>query len=123
MPTSSRASSLDAANLVVLTGALSAEPRLRSLPSGDRLVEFDVTTRGASGVYNAPVAWFEPTGLADRLAAASPVVVVGLIRRRFFRAGGSTQSRTEVLALRVVDASKPSAIRRSLAEVAKALAA
>lgn len=123
MPTPNRASSLDAANLVVLTGALSAEPRLRSLPSGDRLVEFDVTTRGTSGVYNAPVAWFEPTDLADRLVAASPVVVVGLIRRRFFRAGGSTQSRTEVLALRVVDASKPSAKRRSLAEVAKALAA
>lgn len=114
---------LDATNVVVLTGVLSGEPRDRSLPSGDRLVEFDVTTRGAAGVYNAPVAWFGPTELADRLVAASPVVVVGLVRRRFFRAGGITQSRTEVLALRVADGSRPAAIRRSLTEVAKALAA
>lgn len=114
---------LDAANVVVLTGDLSADPRRRSLPSGDRLVEFDVTTRGPSGVYSAPVAWFEPTDLADRLVASSPVVVIGLVRRRFFRAGGVTQSRTEVLALRVADASKPSAIRRSLADVVKSLAA
>jgi single-strand DNA-binding protein len=114
---------LDATNVVVLTGVLSGEPRDRSLPSGDRLVEFDVTTRGAAGVYNAPVAWFGPSGLADRLEAASPVVVVGLVRRRFFRAGGATQSRTEVLALRVADAARPSAVRRALADVSRALGA
>ncbi len=123
MPTPNRAAPLDAANLVVLTGALSAEPRQRSLPSGDRLVEFDVTTRGPTGVYNAPVAWFGPTEFADRLEEDSPVVVIGLVRRRFFRAGGATQSRTEVLALRVADGAKPSAVRRSLTEVAKTLAA
>ena len=114
---------LDAANVVVLTGVLSADPRPRSLPSGDRLIEFDVTTRGPTGVYNAPVAWLEPTAVADRLVADSPVIVIGVVRRRFFRAAGVTQSRTEVLALRVVDASKPIAVRRAMADVAKAIAA
>lgn len=113
----------DDANVVVLTGALSADPRRRDLPSGDHLVEFDVTTRGPTGVHSAPVAWFEPGAGADRLSAAARVVVLGVVRRRFFRVGGTTQSRTEVVAQRVADATKPAAVRRLLADAARLLAA
>jgi len=40
------------------------------------------------------------------------VVVVGVVRRRFFRAGGATQSRTEVLAEKVVRTSRTRAAQK-----------
>jgi single-strand DNA-binding protein len=46
--------------------------------------------------------------------AGDEVVVIGRVRKRFFRVGGATQSRTEVVATRVVPA-------RRRAQVAKAL--
>jgi single-strand DNA-binding protein len=42
------------------------------------------------------------------------VVVVGSVRRRFFRVGGATQSRTEVVADRVVAARRAREVRRML---------
>ena len=39
---------------------------------------------------------------ASALDAGAEVAVLGRVRRRFFRAGGLTQSRTEVVASRVV---------------------
>jgi single-strand DNA-binding protein len=45
-------------------------------------------------------------------AAGDEVVVVGTVRRRFFRAGGATQSRTEVLADKVVRASRTRAAQK-----------
>lgn len=107
---------LDAANLVVLVGTLSSPPRPRSLPSGSWLVDFDVTTRGGTGTCSVPVAWPDPGARADRLDEGSPVVVVGYVRRRFFRAGGVTASRTEVVAVRVADAARAPSVGRLLAE-------
>ena len=45
------------------------------------------------------------------------VVVVGTVRRRFFRAGGATQSRTEVLADKVVRASRTRAAQKLVESV------
>ena len=42
------------------------------------------------------------------------VVVVGQVRRRFFRAGGVTQSRTEVVASYIVGARRASDVRKAL---------
>jgi single-strand DNA-binding protein len=109
---------LDGANLAVLVGELSGAPRRRELPSGAQLVEFDVTTRGASGTGSVPVAWFEAGDALDDAAAGRPVMVAGHVRRRFFRAGGTTQSRTEVVAARVVLGGRSASIaklRRQLA--------
>lgn len=103
-------------NLVVLRGSVVGEPRSRELTSGTVLVQFDVTTRDAAGTQSVPVAWFDPPSTAPALGPGSEVAVIGSVRRRFFRSGGSTQSRTEVVAERVVAATR----RR---EVAKALAA
>ena len=44
-----------------------------------------------------------PTSAADH-DVNERMVVVGRVRRRFYRAGGSTQSRTEVVAEAVVNA-------------------
>jgi hypothetical protein len=51
-----------------------------------------------------PVTWSGPAGTAPGLDAdtGDAVVAVGRVRRRFFRAGGVTQSRTEVVAASVV---------------------
>lgn len=114
---------LDANNLAVVSGTLAAPPRQRQLPSGTIVVEFDVTTRGDLGTSSVPVAWFEPTALADRLDSGDAVIVVGTVRRRFFRIAASTQSRTEVVARRVVAANRRADVRRLLAAVASTLSA
>lgn len=84
-------------NIVVLTGALSSDPKQRSLPSGDELVSYEVSTETADGVASVPVAWFNPSR-PPAVAKGDIVTVVGHARRRFFRAGGGAASRTEVVA-------------------------
>ncbi len=88
------------ANVVVLRGVLSRPPVERVLPSGDRIVTLEVTTRrdGESRAETAPVAWPGAPGSVLTLDAGAEVVVIGHVARRFFRAGGGTQSRTEVVA-------------------------
>jgi single-strand DNA-binding protein len=97
-------------NVVVLRGTIASDVLSRQLPSGSCAVQFDVRTvttesagDGAGGSANVPISWIDPpaSGLAP-LVVGESVVVIGSVRRRFFRAGGITQSRTEVVAVRVV---------------------
>ncbi len=92
-------------NLVVVAGELSSDPVERVLPSGDRLIAYEVTSRVAGGPADSvPVVWIDPPPSAATLSKTTRVVVWGRVRRRFFRAGGVTQSRTEVVAQRIVPA-------------------
>lgn len=91
-------------NVAVIRGSLSRDPELRDLPSGDRVVNYEVTVRDVSPAESVPVVWFEPTNGWDGLAAGDEVVVAGRVRRRFFRTATGTGSRTEVVADRVVPA-------------------
>ena len=101
------------ANAVILRGVVSSAPRRRELPSGSVLDQLEVTTRWGDGAAaTVPVAWFEPT---TELAADDDVVVIGHVRRRFFKAGGVTSSRTEVVADRVVRSSRRRDVERALA--------
>lgn len=110
-------------NVVVLRGTLSRDPEERSLPSGDVVVAFDVTVQGEPGsarstrrrAESVPVAWFDPPPSAARLVAGDEVVVVGRVRRRFFRAGSATVSRTEVVAERIVPARAQARVRAAVA--------
>jgi single-strand DNA-binding protein len=111
---------IDATNVAVVQGSLSGPPRRRELPSGSVLVELDVTTRGDGGSSSVPVAWFDPGALAESLRQGDAVVVVGYVRRRFFRSGAATQSRTEVVAQRVVASSRRTQVARALDEVVAA---
>lgn len=91
-----------ATNLVVLCGTVTHEPVHRDLPSGGVVVQFDVRTAlGAAGPTRAvtvPVAWTDPPAATLRsITAGTDVVVTGAVVRRFFRVGGATQSRTEVV--------------------------
>jgi single-strand DNA-binding protein len=90
-------------NIVVIRGTLSTSPALRVLPSGDRLGSFEITVRSPERRgESVPVVWFDVPDGALALDRGAEVVVVGRVRRRFFRAGGATRSRTEVVAQRVI---------------------
>jgi len=85
-------------NIVVLQGTLSRPPEIRSTSSGD-VITYEVVTRPDEGpAVTAPVAWSQPPKAAYALSEGDSVTVVGQVRRRFFRSGGATQSRTEVVA-------------------------
>jgi single-strand DNA-binding protein len=102
-------------NIVILRGTLSSEPALRSLPSGSTLLTCEVTTRPAVGpARSVPVAWFDPPATAG-LAVGTEVVVTGEVRRRFFRTGGATASRTDVVATTVLPARQAKRAGRAIA--------
>jgi single-stranded DNA-binding protein len=109
----------DAMNVVTLQGRLARPAAQRMLPSGDRLVSFEVTVEGPEGkAETVPVVWFDGPASAAALDAGTGVVVVGRVRRRFFRAGTVTQSRTEVVAEVVLPASQTKRVRTALASAA-----
>jgi single-strand DNA-binding protein len=104
------ADALGPRNEVHLVGRVSGSPQERELPSGDALVVWRVVVdrpppRRAlpDGVRPATVdtldcvAWSAGTRRTARgLAPGDVVAVSGALRRRFFRAGSSAASRTEV---------------------------
>lgn len=106
-------------NVVAIRGRLSRPAEERVLPtSGARVLGLDITVRreGSARAESVPVVWHDPPAAAVLLGAGDEVVVVGHVARRFFRTGGSTRSRTEVVAASVVPL-------RSAKKVGAALAA
>lgn len=100
-------------NVVVLQGRLSRPSQVRVLPSGDRLLALELSVhREGQKTESVPVVWHEPPASAESLDVDDQVVVVGRVRRRFFRVGGATQSRTEVVAEAVVPASQAKRARK-----------
>lgn len=103
-----------ALNLVVLLGRLSSDEVRRTLPSGDLLCQFEVTVPATSGeaasATTTPVVLFG-TRKGAIGQAGDEVLVIGSVRRRFFRAGGSTQSRTEVVASKLLLAPQKRSLR------------
>lgn len=109
-------------NVVVLSGLLARPARDVALPSGSRLLSLEVTVRRAEGpAETVPVTWLDAPAWATALDEGTAVVVTGRVRRRFFRAGGVTQSRTEVVAARVARAGAASRVRSMLEEAAAQL--
>ena len=92
-------------NVVALIGHLTRPAEQRVLPSGYRLVGLQVSVaRENERTESVPVVWFDAPASAAELDVNDEVVVVGRVRRRFFQAGGATQSRTEVVADAVIPA-------------------
>ena len=107
-------------NVVVIQGALSRPAEERELPSGDRLVALEVTTRTPDGVAaTVPVVWIG--GPPCSWDQGEEVVVVGHVRRRWFKTAGATQSRTEVLATQVVLSRQTKRVAQLLARAAASL--
>lgn len=108
-------------DLAVLVGTLSSDPVEQTLPSGSVLLRYEVTVRDRAPADTVPVAWVDPRR-PPSLTVGDRVVVVGRVRRRFFRAGGVTRSATEVLATSVSRPRSTSAARAALAEAAELVA-
>ena len=105
-------------NVAVLIGRLARPAETRALPSGDELVQYEVTIPNATGrAESVPVVWFDAPASARDYDVDDKVVVIGRVRRRFFQAAGHTQSRTEVVADAVVPARQA---KRAQAAVDKA---
>ncbi len=109
-------------NLSILVGVLSRPPELRDLPSGDQVLGLELTVRPQEGpAESVPIAWFGAPTSAMGWSPGDEIVVVGRVRRRFFRAGGSTQSRTEVVADTAVPtrraANAGKAVRNAIARI------
>lgn len=107
-------------NVVAIRGRLSRPAEERVLPTGDRLVGLDLTVKreGADKAESVPVVWHDPPAAAVALDAGDEVVVVGHVARRFFRVGGLTQSRTEVVARSVVPVRSAKKVEAALAAAA-----
>ncbi len=109
-------------NEVAVAGRLSRPAEQRVLPSGGSLVSLEVTVPRAAGPNETvPVSWADAPAWSATLDVGQEVLVVGRVRRRFFRAGGATQSRTEVVAHRVVRLPAGRRARQVLAEVSARL--
>lgn len=107
-------------NVAVVRGVLSSDPVWRQLPSGSSAVALEVTTDGGDGPRaSVPVTVVDPSRPTEleRLSAGDEVVVVGEIRRRYFRAGTSTASRTELVAAQVIPGSRSARIGKELERV------
>jgi single-strand DNA-binding protein len=105
-------------NVVVLQGVLARPAQYRELPSGSRLLTLEVTVpREGLPAEPVPVVWFDAPAWGASLDAGCALVVIGRVRRRFFRASGATQSRTEVVAERVL---RTSEVKRAQAAMAAA---
>ena len=107
-------------NVVVVKGVLSRAPEVRALPSGEAVVNYEVTVRRVDGTAEGvPVVRYgEPS---VEVAAGEEVVVTGRVRRRFFRSGGATQSRTEVVAEQVIPVARRRRVKAALARASLAL--
>ncbi|MFN8036072.1 MAG: single-stranded DNA-binding protein [Acidimicrobiia bacterium] len=112
-----------AVNLAVLRGVCSAEPEVRELASGSRLATLSlrVPAEGARST-SVPVCVWEPPAWIEELEAGDELVVVGHVRRRFFRtAGAAPGARVEVVARHVVRASNGRGARAAISRVRRRL--
>ena len=108
-------------NLAVVRGEVSSPPDVRVLPSEAVLVQLQVTTRLESETLSTPIAVWNPAAWVEELEPGTEIVVVGRIRRRFFRAAGATASRVEVEADVVARATDRRRVRAAMRKVKAAL--
>ena len=108
-------------NVVVLRGSVSTNLITRDLVGGGRVVSFDLATDTGSGKASVPACWIDPPEVPD-WPAGHEVVITGVVRRRFFRSAGATQSRTEVVITEAVEARRRQQVRKLVNQVATRLA-
>jgi hypothetical protein len=111
-------------NLVTLEGHLARPAQQRVLPSGSLIVNMELTIRRDNErAETVPLSWPDPPAWASTLDADASVVVVGRVRRRFFKAAGTTQSRTEVVVTAMVPVSSTKRARTVLAKASAEIGA
>ena len=86
-------------NSAILIGTLNSPASNRLLPSGLRVTEFELNVaRPGERQDVIPVVFNDAPASLTSLDVDASVLVVGRVRRRFFRSADHIQSRTEVLA-------------------------
>lgn len=105
-------------NRVVLIGEVSSEMISRELADGSVMSAFDVVTSTEDGRVTVPVC---VSGEPSVVELGMRVCVVGFVRRRFFRAGASVTSRTEVVAHVISPLRRKAQVRKALTLVAEDL--
>jgi|SRR5690349_11561441 len=121
-PSSEEATAVrDGVNLALLRGTVSSPPDVRVLPSDTVLAQLQLTTRLESETLSLPVAVWNPAQWVEALEPGAEVVVVGRVRRRFFRAAGAAASRVEVEADIVARAGDRRRVEAALRRASEAL--
>ncbi|MFN0092810.1 MAG: hypothetical protein ACKVWR_21455 [Acidimicrobiales bacterium] len=105
-------------NVVVVVGQVAQAASPLSV-SGEALVSFEVVLEGPGGRREAAPVVATPELCGEQGPPPGPVVVIGRVRQRFFRVNGATQSRTEVVAERVVSGADGPEAARALAAAAR----
>ncbi len=109
-------------NMVIVIGNLVKPVEVRNLPSGVSIANFDLVVQQFDGTPDTvPVALFEAPEEALQWEPGGTLLVIGRVRRRFFRVGPSTQSRTEVVAEKAMPISRCDEARLALTNVAPAI--
>lgn len=106
---------MESYNVVILRGTVRAAPTHRVLPSGATVHELDVRVVVDDAASIVPVSSFAAGDAVASLEPGAEVVVVGSVRRRFFRSGDATVGRTDVVAEQVIPARRRRAVGRALA--------
>ena len=83
-------------NLAVVAGPVSTAPEIRALPSGSAVASVGVRTRSGERTTSVPVCVWDPPAWLAELSPGDELIVLGTVRRRFYRSGGATGSRVEV---------------------------
>jgi Single-strand binding protein family len=85
-------------NVVVMCGVCSGGSEVRDLASGTRLASLSLRVKdGDAAATSVPVTVWDPAGWVEDLVEGDEIVVVGSVRRRFYRsAAGGTGSRVDV---------------------------
>jgi len=105
-------------NRVVIIGEVSSPPVSRDLTDGSVVTTFDVVSSVETGRVTVPVS---VDGVPAVVEEGATVCVVGFVRRRFFRAGASVTSRTEVVANVITPLRRKAQVRKAIASVAEDL--
>src|SRR3954452_21932025 len=83
-------------NLAVVRCTVSSPPDVRVLPSDTVLAQLQLATRLESETLSLPGAVWNPAQWVEALEPGGEVVVLGRVRRRFFKGAGGAASRVEV---------------------------
>ena len=85
------------ANVALIRGECSTTPDVRLLESGSRVASLAVRCPAADGrTTSVPVTVWEPPSWVEALGPGDHVVVVGALRRRFYRGAGGVGSRVDL---------------------------
>ena len=89
-------------NLAIVVGVLSSEPETRIIEDRGEVVSLQVRVTSSDGATSVPVTMWSPPAWLLAAGEGTPVLVAGIVRRRFWRTpAGTTVSRVDVEATSV----------------------